>query len=170
MDISNLSAQRFVRIMIGAIALALAIIVVVAVLRGRIKGDTPATTRIIPMATPTIAVRPTLRVNEILTEPDRKTFTVPGTDIEVHNFYLNSETINPEGDTYVIDRPEYSITYLPKFGKFMISILTSPFEQVRLTKLQISEAQACQLDISISTPLFANPDFAGRQFTLSFCN
>ena len=177
MDISNLSTQKFIRIMIGAIGLALVFIIFMAILGRKKQETTPVTTRIIPINTPTIGIRPTLRVDEILDNPDDSKFTIPGTDIAVYNFYLKSETINPEGDTYVIDKTEYSITYLPKQGKFMISILTSPFEQIRLQaeqdllkELQISQAQACKLDISISTPLFANPDFSGQQYRLSFCN
>ena len=177
MDISNLSTQKFIRIMIGAIGLALVFIIFMSILGRNKKEATPITTRIIPINTPTIGIRPTLRVDEILDNPNNDTFDVPGTDIKVHNFYKNNETINPEGDTYVIEKPEYSVSYLPKVGKFMISILTSPFEQIRLqaeqdllVNLQISEIQACKLDISISTPLFANPDFSGQQYRLSFCN
>jgi len=36
--------------------------------------------------------------------------------------------------------------------------------------LDISEAEACKLDVIITTPQFVNPEFAGEEYYLSFCN
>lgn len=83
---------------------------------------------------------------------------------------------NKQGNKLVINESGYQILYLKEFDQFLISILQSPFETIRQEAekefLRITQAEkdtACQLDVVITTPRFANPDLAGQTFYLSFC-
>jgi len=83
---------------------------------------------------------------------------------------------NPRGDSLLVNKPEYRIIYFQKEDQFLISILKSPFEEVRRQAeeefLKITQADKkilCQLNVIISTSFSANPDFAGQKLPLSFC-
>lgn len=76
---------------------------------------------------------------------------------------------------YQKDAP-FAITLSNVTGAYLISILQSPFEEVRqiaetafLEKLNIDKVAACKLKVNITTMRFANPDQAGQTFHLSFC-
>jgi len=71
---------------------------------------------------------------------------------------------------------EFQILYREETDSFLICIISSPFEEVRqqaegefVKTLEISQEKACQLDVSITTPHFANPEHSGEIFGLSFC-
>jgi len=95
-------------------------------------------------------------------------------------------------ETFVIPTPEFTFTQsnlegeensknflivkTEETGKYDIVILGSPFEKYRaeaekafLIKLNVSEGEACSLNVVVGTVQFANPDEAGRDFPLSFC-
>lgn len=98
-------------------------------------------------------------------------------DHEVNNFYKSANRIDKQNNVYMADEPDsYQILYEEQFNQFLISILGSPFEQVRqeaerrlISDLGISEDEACQFNVVITTPSFANPDFSGKPYGLSFC-
>jgi len=82
-----------------------------------------------------------------------------------------------ENNTFILaNKPDYQIIYFKKNDEFLISILKSPFEQLRKTAeeefFEMTESDKttiCQLNVVITTPLFANPELAGQIFHLSFC-
>jgi len=83
---------------------------------------------------------------------------------------------NSRGDMLLINNPEYQIIYFAKEDQFLISIQKSPFEEWRQKAeeefLQITKAEkriACQLNVVVSTPQFANPEESGKIFPPSFC-
>jgi hypothetical protein len=126
---------------------------------------------------PLSLLRPTLRADQIIEDPSAKTIELPRAGVRVNNFYKRIVVrTNPEGDTIVVDDSGYQIIFMPKSEQFLISILGSPFEKVRkeaeeelLHILGIGRADACRLDVKITTPRFANPAQAGKNFGLSFC-
>ena len=73
--------------------------------------------------------------------------------------------------------PDHHIFYIPADELFFISITSYPFdkhlptaEKAMLQALAITEDEACNLNVDISTPSFANPDRAGEIYDLSFCS
>lgn len=83
---------------------------------------------------------------------------------------------NNQGDSLIVNKSSYQIIYHKNLDQFMISILKSPFEDIRQIAeqefLQITQADVatvCKLDAVVTTPYFANPDLAGKIFPLSFC-
>ncbi|MBI2573951.1 MAG: hypothetical protein HYV78_00965 [Candidatus Wildermuthbacteria bacterium] len=98
----------------------------------------------------------------------------------------NSNVRYERGDSVVVDKDAeeyqlvktsgYSIVYQKKFDLFIISITGTPFAQIKeqaeqdfLALTESSPQTACRLKVKISTPLYANPEFAGKNFPLSFC-
>ncbi len=72
---------------------------------------------------------------------------------------------------------KFVISYLPDSDDYTITLLSSPFDVVRtqaeqafLSQLKLTKAQACQKNVRIATPRFANPDQSGQDFPLSFCS
>lgn len=106
--------------------------------------------------------------------PDSETITINNTTIK--NFYPDSEQVNRFGDAVFTKENDFQITYQPQFNQFIISITGTGFEQTRsqaeqvlLEKLELTQTEACQLEVIVTTPAFANPDQAGIQHPLSFC-
>lgn len=70
----------------------------------------------------------------------------------------------------------YHVFYFAPDQLFTISIQRSPFDEMReiaeqefLKSLDVSEENACKLNVQITTPLYANPGKAGQSYRLSFC-
>lgn len=108
------------------------------------------------------------------TVPDSSKIEI--SNVKVNNFYDDSKKINSSGDRLILEQSDFEAIYFPRGNQFLISVLTSPFYKTRLDaekafleKLDISEKEACKLDVSITTPNFVNPNEAGIDFTLSFC-
>lgn len=129
-----------------------------------------------PTPLPTFIKRPTFTPVPVISKPavDMEKITI--SEVEMDNFYKKGEKINPQNDILIEKKDNFQIVYLSQFNKFLISILSSPFETARkeaevefLTTLGITEEEACLLNVSITTPFFANPDYAGKDFPLSFC-
>jgi hypothetical protein len=98
-------------------------------------------------------------------------------DVEVNNFFLEKDQLESEAFIPINRGAGYSIAYYNNFNQFLISITDAPFEEIRhdaeqkfIDGLDISEEDACKLDVIITTPRFANPDLAGQIFRLSFCD
>lgn len=71
---------------------------------------------------------------------------------------------------------DYNIFYIPADELFFISVTSYPFDEHRavaqqelLKKLEITQEDACKLNVDITTPSYANPDKAGEIYGLSFC-
>jgi hypothetical protein len=83
---------------------------------------------------------------------------------------------NPQGDQIIVEDPRFHITYYPKFKQYSISVLGSPFEENRqiaenelIKQTGFDKDTLCTMGIDITTPLFANPNEAGKIYPLSFC-
>jgi len=126
----------------------------------------------IPSPNPTIqVVFPTAPI----INPNDSSITISG--VQMNNFTKTSTQMNQEGDLSIANvSNSYQIVYLAHFQEFLITINGSPFEAQRqaaeaafLQSLGISQTDACKLPVSITTPRYANPDQAGTQYPLSFC-
>lgn len=98
---------------------------------------------------------PTPTIAKVLPNPDQENQTTP--------------IFEESGAPFSISL--YNIT-----GSYHISILQSPFEEIRqkaekffLEKLNLDQESACKLKVRITTPRFANPDQSSQTFPLSFC-
>jgi len=125
-----------------------------------IPKTTPAPTQYIPPPLPTIPTNDTLTIN----------------GIKVNNIYKDARDRTQAGDVDFSSSPNYSITYLPKYSEFIITIYQLPFEENRILaekefikKLDISQQQACLMTVSISVPFSVDPEQSGIKFPLSFC-
>jgi hypothetical protein len=114
---------------------------------------------------------PTVSLDKL---PRGKTMVISG--VEVKNFVNDGKILNQYGDIEISNTANYQITYHLPENKFLISVAGSPFfsnaslaENELLRILEIDEESACRLDVSITTPRFANPDEAGGVYGLSFC-
>src|SRR5207244_1218041 len=95
-------------------------------------------------------------------------------NVPVKNFYKGAE-INKENDAYFLSDPnKYQILYINQTNSFLISIIGSPFEDIRqeaekafLQKVQLSKVDACKLNVQITTPYYVNPDYSGKTYPLS---
>lgn len=71
----------------------------------------------------------------------------------------------------------YEITYASSLDEYAIIVYGSPFESARaeaeaafLEKLGVSRQRACQLRVTVSTPVFVNPEESKQAHGLSFCS
>lgn len=71
----------------------------------------------------------------------------------------------------------YEITRVSSLDEYAIVIYGSPFESARaeaeqafLQKLGVTPEQACRLKVTISTPVFVNPEESKQTYGLSFCS
>lgn len=107
--------------------------------------------------------------------PSGKTLSIK--NIKVKNFYQKENvSLGKLGEALFVDKQAYKITYYPDDQAFLITVLASPFETIRqaaeeefLASLEINQAQACKLDVFITTPYSVNPNYAGQNHRLSFC-
>jgi hypothetical protein len=106
---------------------------------------------------------------------------VPNQQLKIERAKENALTkvleTNQRGDILIAEKPEYRITYFQKENQFLISINKSPFDEIRdeaegeFQKItQADRGTLCKLNVKVSTPSFANPSLAGKNFPLSFCN
>lgn len=78
--------------------------------------------------------------------------------------------------TPITTKGTYEVLYIDDFDEYLITVTESPFDDFRtvaeqgfIKSLGITEEEACGLNVKIATPLFANPDEAGVEYGLSFC-
>jgi len=81
-----------------------------------------------------------------------------------------------EGDMLLVNNSDYQIVYLKESDQFLLSINKTPFEQIRgdaeeeFRKITRADKETvCKLNVTVSTPSFANPSLGGKVFPLSFC-
>jgi hypothetical protein len=96
--------------------------------------------------------------------------------IEMNNFYISPIKVNRENDAVIFSNDSFHILYLYKYQKFQISILATPFSQIRLEAenklldiLGIDKTMVCRLNVEISTPYWVNPDYSDAIYKPTFC-
>lgn len=84
--------------------------------------------------------------------------------------------INKQGDFVLAESQSFEIIFQPRYKKYIISITGAPFSKIRqlaearfLLVAGLTQLQACDYDVSVSTPYFANPQESGKIYPLSFC-
>lgn len=72
--------------------------------------------------------------------------------------------------------PDYSITYFQDGTAFVITLYRRPFAEMRMRaeqdliqKLNISQKEACNLNVNLGTIASVDENLSGRNFGLSFC-
>lgn len=125
-----------------------------------------------PIQPPTLTVPTPIAPN--IPIPTGKTIEISG--VTVKNPYVSPVKIDPQGDSLMQENPGYSLVYLKPFNEFLISITSSPFEENRkkaeeafLVRMGVTQEDACRLKVTITTPLSINPNEAGVNYPLSFC-
>lgn len=134
-----------------------------------------------PEVLPPPIVRPTatpfkLRITPAISIPPSASKKIDVSGIKINNIYEDPVEINNQGDTVFFRDDNYQFVYLPQFGKFIISVTSSPFwdkekiaEEDFIKALGITKKDACWLNVEITTPYFANQEESGRVYPLSFC-
>ncbi len=96
-------------------------------------------------------------------------------DVWVNNFLKEGKN-NKDLFISLIRNEDYHIFYIPNKQSFTISITGRGFKDLRvkaeeefLKILGVSQTEACRLNVHITTPSFANPNEAGKIYSLSFC-
>ncbi len=151
------------------IAICFLLIFIVLIFVRKNSGETPK--EVTPIPSPTISFPTPFPTPSFPQTPE---ITISG--VEVKNFYQNAEEYSKQGDVQFSSIPQYNLVYLSKFNEFLISILSSPFEETRvlaekdfIEKLGITEQEASKLTVTVTTSKAINPDFAGKKYRLSFC-
>jgi hypothetical protein len=93
------------------------------------------------------------------------------------NLFINQIGQGKSPSYYTLAQtPDYHIFYIQADELFFISITSYPFDEYRpvaeqklLEVLEISEDDACKLNVDITTPAYANPDKTGEVYGLSWC-
>lgn len=91
--------------------------------------------------------------------------------------FINESGSGEQPSFFTIARTaDYHFFYIPDQELFYISITSYPFDDFRLqaeqqllSRLEITEEEACMLNVDIATPVSANPAQAGHIYGLSFC-
>jgi hypothetical protein len=97
-------------------------------------------------------------------------------DVTVSDFYKNAVDVSDSGDVLLVETPEFSISYVAAYEKFIIT-LDDPYfvetrtsaEQSFLNILNVSETEACKLEVEETVPIFLENEYAGGVYYLSFC-
>lgn len=81
-----------------------------------------------------------------------------------------------QGLIYQDPNGNFQISYISSTKEYSLLILGYPFTQFRteaentfVSLLKTTNTEACKLNVSVSTPYFANPDESGKTYPLSFC-
>lgn len=96
--------------------------------------------------------------------------------VEMNNFYT-TEVSYDEGTLIFKQTPDYSLTYNTANSSFWIDITAGdpPTEEKAaeadlLSKLGITQAEACELNASWSVEYSVDPSMAGQDYPLTFCS
>ena len=96
--------------------------------------------------------------------------------VKTANFLKNRSENNTSSYTTLAKTKDYHLFFILKEELFIVSITSYPFDSFRsiaeqefLKKLGISQEEACKLNVDITTPMSANPDKAGKNYELSWC-
>jgi hypothetical protein len=106
--------------------------------------------------------------------PQEDTIEISG--VVMPNFYKFGSKPGLIGETTIINNRDYQIIYYPYDEGFLIPILNRPFNDYRVLAeedfvraLSISKQDACKLKLGITTPFSINPEEAGINWPLSWC-
>lgn len=131
-----------------------------------------------PSATPVVQKFPTATVTNmpLPSGMDFSSEKMEVAGITINNIYKNNTGMNRDYDIQFFKNENYELVFLSHYQKFIITIVGSPFqmyikpaEEEFIKALGISKEQACNLNVEIGTVIFANPDYAGKTYLLSFC-
>ena len=132
--------------------------------------------KIEPSPVPTKKPEESTPIDNLIQPTNNPASKISINDIEHNEDILKQEPANNRGDILVSDENSFQTLYFAQEDQFLISIIASPFSEKRVeaendfvTKLGISKEEACLLDVVITTPKYANPSQAGKNYTLSFC-
>jgi hypothetical protein len=98
--------------------------------------------------------------------------------VVMKNFYKNAAIVSADGSGALInDDHAYNISYSTYDSSFSISLLQTPVAVARtqaeaafLQNLGISKEDACKLKVTVEVPIGVDPQNAGINLGLSFCN
>lgn len=83
---------------------------------------------------------------------------------------------NETGNAVLAEQPTYSLEYFALDRTFTIALLDRNLREARivaerdlLTRFNLTEEQACSLNVLVSTIASVSQEFSGRQLGLSFC-
>jgi len=140
------------------------------------KNDSPLTGILPSPTTPTPLPPLPPTPPPISPKGDTLSIGTPSGIVEVKNFYNNPLQVNAENDVLVVRADAYEMAYIAKDSSFILSITASPVgpttlaaEKELLRVLDITEEEACRLNVSVGIPHFADPELSGKQYGLSFC-
>ncbi|OIO14147.1 hypothetical protein COV53_05965 [Candidatus Gottesmanbacteria bacterium CG11_big_fil_rev_8_21_14_0_20_37_11] len=158
------------------LSVILFILVIIFIILILVKSFNPASLPEIPRPTATpFSVRPiTPTTVNLSLVPTEEKIDIKG--VTIKNIYRDPVEVHGNGDVVFYRNSDYQLVYLPKFSNFHITVLGSPFwdkakeaEEQFIKSLDISKEQACWLTVEITTPQFANEEYAGKTFPLSYC-
>ncbi len=162
-------------IVIGAMIIVVAIAFVVFFLLQRNAPGTPGT----GMGTGTL---PPASTGTPIVVPPAPTSTsiVLGTSqgsVTMNNFYLTAQAITQDKEAVILTNTgDYAISYYVPDSSFSIALLSTPLNAARqaaesafLSKLGISQQDACKLTVTEGVPIGVSDQYPGESFPLSFC-
>lgn len=92
------------------------------------------------------------------------------------DFLVKKKPINPQGDSILVEKTEYLISYINPFRQFFIAFNSVPSVDVRmraeaelLEMLGVTAQDACELDIHETVPVSEGDEYAGVNFGFSSC-
>ena len=128
--------------------------------------NAPTPTQVVPTIPPVaLAITKTSKPDKVIIS-----------NVEVKNVFDTPVSKTETNDMVLFENSKYQIVYIAVSNSFIISITASPFESIKkeaesrfLNLLDVNKEGACKINVSITTPRFANPDNAGIVYPLSFC-
>lgn len=94
----------------------------------------------------------------------------------INDFNKKTIQVGKLNEVLFVNENRFNITYYPLDEAFLIVVTSIPFETNRLAaedifleELGIDKGSACKLKVFITTPRIYNPNEAGTNFGLSFC-
>jgi len=103
---------------------------------------------------------------------------VPNVTPTPNETIIPKTTFPPQKNIVEDTQKDYSIVYDPNYEMYIISVLNTSFDKIRLLaeqdllkKLNLSQENACtQLKVSIGSPYYVNPGQKETYDTFSFCS
>jgi len=99
-----------------------------------------------------------------------------GGEVIINNIYKNAINTYSDGGVSFKDNNDYYIAYYPQDQGFIVTIENPDIQTARqkaeadfVQTLGITQAQACQLRVSLGVPVSVNEQASGGNYGLSFC-
>lgn len=110
------------------------------------------------------------------TNPNKISIGTGNNQVEISNILKDPIKTFPNSDVAYKRTDDYSFDYYAKDQLFIITITNPDIKNTRikaendfLKTLEITEDQACKLNIQLGVPYSINPDASGINYRLSFC-